>query len=665
MGVQDTPSLYAYPQGIREGKLVELENPSDHYTPELLLQEMNLPGEAISHTMDSDSVSDGEAPDEDEGNDGDNNGMDSADDDRDNDRRYMDVARNGTDNDIEDGGAANVFEKRSADDENGPESDDSDDKNDDVEGDEDEDEDNGNADDYLQQNHHQLTGTEGRLPGPGWVPGPQGLPQLGGGAVQRRHDAGHAKARNQPKSIDRFKFEIQARQDDYVRKRKGFGRLVRHDNRKDTRGQWKQKQDVHVMTKGMKFATPGTLEYATRDKVFKKRASKAQKRMRGTSTVALSNPLLKETLPWKKDVRKASWAKSAASGVPLVGRHFKMTPEEELILDVSVTFVTGLETSIKFPGSGELNQKQKDALLKYLDLLSIALPPEWGIHRLIGSLRDQFAIVTKGRAYLQKVLDKHPLPRKTWSRSCVNKERELSGYSCGLWKLLHVVTVGVAEQRGGLNLIESGMISVDANVFSPIDAADAIRDYIEEFFNCATCKRNFVQTYDDCDNNRRCDRLTEKIEDASIADWKELPIWMWEVHNEVSIRLQKERAGRAANRGISTLRRSSEKSEIAVIWPNIDECFLCFNNDGTWDEAEVFKHLESAYWPDSELDPKSELLIQYDGDRSVGLLMWLAMFGILWIIYMVVVTTSPATLHQSIYQAKRMVKKGSSKKRSL
>lgn len=222
---------------------------------------------------------------------------------------------------------------------------------------------------------------------------------------------------------------------------------------------------------------------------------------------------------------------------------------------------------------------------------------------------------------------------------------------------MHVVTVGVADLRGGMNLLDSGLVGPQTKLFSPIDAADAIRDYINEFFNCQPCRENFVKTYDNCSNNRRCDRLTEEVEGASIADWKELPLWLWEVHNEVSVRLMNEQVQRSKRLGLH--------DEIAVIWPTLDTCFLCFHEDGTWDEAEVFKHLESTYWPDSELDPKSERLIQYDETEKykVGLVLWLVMFIALCFVYSLIKRTSPALLQQRLYQAKRLVTTGPGKKR--
>lgn len=514
-----------------------------------------------------------------------------------------------------------------------------------TEGEEDEEEDDGREDPppFAYRN----------LPEPGWKPGPAGLPQLGGGAVQRHPHAGHSTARNKEKSLDRFKDDMRVKLIEYEQKREGLGKFVRRDNRKDKYGVPKVRHDAHVMTSGMKLATPGTPEHRAYEELMKKRLATAHKKMKVPASITQRTSLKKETLPYKKDVRKQGVVKRTAAKLPVIGRRFRMTPEEELILDVSLSLVVSFESGIKFRGQ-ELDKKQQKALKSFLDLLNVALPPEWGIHQLIDEMRRRFAYIVMSDHNMKRVLSNHPLPRRMWSKSCVQPKKGTMGFSCGFWKLLHVTTVGVAEQRGGLSLVESGLAGVETKLFSPIDAADTIRDYIEQFFNCEPCKKNFIETYDDCEKNRRCDRLTEEIEAADIADWKELPVWLWEAHNEVSIRILKER------RSSGTGRNLASQPEITAIWPNIETCFLCFHEDGTWDEGEVFKHLELTFWPDSDMDPKSERLIHYEDDGSFGfgILLWIVMFAILGIVYSTIGKTSPATLQQGLYQAKRMVTMG-------
>ena len=691
MGVNETPSLYAYHQGVVKGKHFQLHDQRERYSVERMVQELDLvatPASTESRRLDdegeeeNDPAASGDQANGDskKGHSQDDDGSGTSNDDtepRETDEgRHDSAAGDGVDQSVDtqppasdEGNQDRETSDQSTDveppvidksDQDRKDHDDSvpsdattapdddgkndnsgkDDGNDDNSGKYDRNNDNSGDDDDRSRRQER-----------------DHAPKRGRGErfqVHRRHDAGYIKARSQPKSFDRYKTDMRMKREEYERKRRGIRGFVRRDNRKDTHGRWKTKHNALVMTPGMKYATPGTKEHAAREVVLQKRMHKAHKKLGITGKVTGKIVLKKEALPWVKDVRRPSIVKKVVSVVPVVGRRFKMTPEEELILDVSLSFVTGLE-SIMFPAGGALNKKQQATLWEFLDLLHIGLPPEWGIHRLIASLRSQRVEIS--RAFLREVINNHPLPRRTWSPSCSNKDKGLTGYSCGMWKLLHVVTVGVAEQRGGLNLIESGMLGENSRVFSPIEAADAIRDYIAEFYNCAVCKKNFVANYDDCNNNRRCDRLTEDVEEASLADWKELPVWLWEVHNEVSIRIGQEEEKRRSTRlifKVSIFQKKVDKPQIALIWPNMDQCFLCFNEDGTWDEAEVFKHLESVYWPDSELDPRSERLVRYEGDGSRGtvLLLWMFMLMILWIVYKSIRVSSPAPL---LYRARRMV----------
>jgi hypothetical protein len=166
------------------------------------------------------------------------------------------------------------------------------------------------------------------------------------------------------------------------------------------------------------------------------------------------------------------------------------------------------------------------------------------------------------------------------------------------------MTVGVAEHRGGQDLIESGQFKPTLKVFSPVEAADALREYMAHFFACTECATHFVATYDKCDMHRRCNRLTNDAATATDADWKELAKWLWEVHNSVSVRLVNEKSDEKRKKkqralilkalpgpGIATTMEQAQ-----VLWPSLDDCVLCFNEDGTYDENYIFQHLEATYW---------------------------------------------------------------------
>jgi hypothetical protein len=94
-------------------------------------------------------------------------------------------------------------------------------------------------------------------------------------------------------------------------------------------------------------------------------------------------------------------------------------------------------------------------------------------------------------------------PKEGWSPSCV-KGNPAMGYTCGLWQLFHIVTVGVVEW----NL----MLQTDdgERVVGTEEAALAIRNFVDRFFGCEVCKVNFVNAYDTCFLNR-CHRLNDEM----------------------------------------------------------------------------------------------------------------------------------------------------------
>lgn len=210
-------------------------------------------------------------------------------------------------------------------------------------------------------------------------------------------------------------------------------------------------------------------------------------------------------------------------------KHIKaLSSEERQYIDASIAFVQGLKLGV-YTSKDPLDESKKEALQAWLELLSVSLPPEWALHELINDLHFHFAQITTSEINLNKVLDKHMLPRHDYSPSCGGLGKD--GFSCGFWTLLHIMTIGVAEHRGGYNLVE------DIRVFTPMDAADTVRAYMEHFFGCIPCREHFIEKYDDC-SYRRCIRLadgdTDEDEPIEAADWKELALWLWEVHNGTS-----------------------------------------------------------------------------------------------------------------------------------
>ena len=416
--------------------------------------------------------------------------------------------------------------------------------------------------------------------------------------------AGAVKARFENKDMDRWKQAVLERKKELEKRRPALGAVSKNrkgpkpNTRNDSKfGSKEEKAKPDALTKAMKVRTPGTEEYIANRAAIAKLLEKNKKIERSSKPLAGKTAdieLKKDKLPFSKDVRKPSFVRKQVERVPILKRFVKMTPEEELILDATLSFVNGLRYGV-FMSEQPLSQKKTMILRDWLDLLSVSLPLEWGIHRLIDTLRRNIYVISESDKNLGRVIDSYPLPRTIWSQSCT-QSRVGRGFSCGFWKLLHVVTVGIAEQKGGLNLIGSGMVDSRTKTFSPLEAADTIKNYIENFFGCEECRNKFVAHYNECDNNRRCDRLADSADDATVADWKELALWLWEVHNEVSVRIHHEKIQRMSRTRRIESQGVQGKDEVRALWPDIAKCLVCFEDDGSWDEAEVFNMLERTYW---------------------------------------------------------------------
>jgi hypothetical protein len=101
--------------------------------------------------------------------------------------------------------------------------------------------------------------------------------------------------------------------------------------------------------------------------------------------------------------------------------------------------------------------------------------------------------------------------------SLIPSDRYKQGFFCGFWKLLLVVWLGVATDRGGIDLVHSSLVATDSSscamfIYSPSDATDTISKSVSNFFsNCSECVANFGTNYENCEINRRSTRLSSTM----------------------------------------------------------------------------------------------------------------------------------------------------------
>jgi thiol-disulfide isomerase/thioredoxin len=255
--------------------------------------------------------------------------------------------------------------------------------------------------------------------------------------------------------------------------------------------------------------------------------------------------------------------------------------QEDLYKDAHLSFHFALRNGI-YMVNGPLSIKARNAFEDWLNLLHRVFPTASDMNLLVSALLDDLENVVLGEERMLEVVSKFPAPSQRWTEAC-RHGRPGAGYTCGLWELFHVITIAVTEWNQ-LSLEDMSLaIGVE-------DVAVTIRNYVENFFGCEVCRENFLAGFDSCAHNR-CQRLNNN--GTSMAEWKELPMWLFETHNSVNVRLLKEKAER------EEWPTPTAQDKIDKQWPARVACPRCWRGwrgDGGLVYSTVFEHLKLEYW---------------------------------------------------------------------
>lgn len=240
---------------------------------------------------------------------------------------------------------------------------------------------------------------------------------------------------------------------------------------------------------------------------------------------------------------------------------FLKRSRDDLKSDIHRSFDYFMRNSV-FTSDEPVDSERADVLREWLKLLVKTLPVAWDLHKLLKSLLKDFNYITKHEHYLYGVLDQHAAPKEQWSYSCSRGDPD-AGFTCGLWELFHSMTVGVVDFNSLVH--EKKRISTDK-------AANTLRQFLLHFFQCVECRDNFLKMYDNCEFGR-CTRLntdTSGLVKDKITSWAQLSLWLFEVHNDVNVRLMREKASREG-------RRVSREDELEMLWPPPNDCLPCWH----------------------------------------------------------------------------------------
>jgi hypothetical protein len=297
-------------------------------------------------------------------------------------------------------------------------------------------------------------------------------------------------------------------------------------------------------------------------------------RMIGVQTTVLDEELLTTTKDTTPQIRSGQQQESIQEE-----QFFLKRTKKDIYNDAYLSFDFSMRNEI-FTSEGPLTNTTKEVFSEWVHLLQSFLPPIWSLQTMIGDIIDNIDHVVESEANLLEIVDKYPPKKKSWSRSC-SRGDAFSGYTCGLWELFHIASIGLVEYN---NLI----LGVDDWTTSRTsDAAETLRDFIAHFFGCEVCRLNFLHAFDACANDR-CNRLSTHA--GEYEDWKEFPMWLYETHNAVNARLLTERAEQEG-KPVPT-----RHDLVDVQYPSRFDCPQCWHGDGRWDPDKMFIYLRLVYW---------------------------------------------------------------------
>ncbi len=270
---------------------------------------------------------------------------------------------------------------------------------------------------------------------------------------------------------------------------------------------------------------------------------------------------------------------------------------DQVYHDAMASLIVTLTTSLvsQYTPDSPLPADVSRALSEFLDLIRWAYPPESRVHDLAEDLRLDFSSAIASKEGLLAVISRHVDLEVgiTWSARCGTESN--GRYECGIWSLLHILSIGVAERH-------TSVVGVAERV-SVFYAGQVMRTFIDKFFvGRSSCRDIWIQLYDDtcCALHSNDNSQLKNVNGGKVDEWRSLAIWIWEIHNDVTVR-------RDRLAGISYDHKLPRMAPLSSLWPTKEECPKCWQSltDDTgvvmsmdsYDRNQLFDYLKKIYWP--------------------------------------------------------------------
>ena len=295
----------------------------------------------------------------------------------------------------------------------------------------------------------------------------------------------------------------------------------------------------------------------------------------------------------------------------------RIPPSERVFHDAMSSLLVALTASLPpryAPGGA--SPPDDRALSEFLDLIRWAYPPESRVHDMAEDIRLDYDNAMGSEMGLLNALSRHSDLDAgiSWSARCGTTDTN-GRFNCGLWSLLHTLSIGVAERH-------ASVVGVGERV-SVIYAGSVIRTFIKQFyFGCTSCRDTWIQLYDDkCrDGNDMVPWGKKSDGSGNVDEWRRLAIWIWEIHNEVTVRRDE-----LAWRGYVDRKNNPRMAPSSSLWPTEEECPKCWisltddtgmvMNMYSYDKDQLYNHLKRIYWPGGIHNNRLIVLDRWNGAK--------------------------------------------------
>lgn len=167
-----------------------------------------------------------------------------------------------------------------------------------------------------------------------------------------------------------------------------------------------------------------------------------------------------------------------------------------------------------------IDETRLSALKEFVHVLGKYLPGRQAVMKFLNKVHNilstHVAKNMSGEEWMNKldsIQDRDSfLPEVVRWESCQGSAPQYRGYPCGMWTLFHVLTVEAFHQNSG------------NRKDNPQEVLLAVKGYMEHFFGCSECSRNFLS-------------MAATIPDE-VKSHKDSVLWLWSAHNKANKRLQ-------------------------------------------------------------------------------------------------------------------------------